>query len=111
EIKVITGKVPNTGFKTVYSVPTVDILREMMLPSDNFLAEQFQMMAAQAIYGSFQTESLRMHLSEQYFNKFADKIQLHDGSGLSTYIKVTPRSMVEALILLNGLTKDRNQLE
>ena len=97
--------------KTVYSARTVDILREMMLPSDNFLAEQFQMLAAQAIYGTFQTQTLRDYMNKEYYSKFADKIQLHDGSGLSTYNKVTPRSMIEALLTVRDHVNNRNELE
>ncbi|NQD70079.1 peptidase S13, partial [Sphingobacterium shayense] len=97
--------------KTVYSARTVDILREMMLPSDNFLAEQFQMLAAEAIYGTFQTQTLRDYMNKEYYSKFADKIQLHDGSGLSTYNKVTPRSMIEALLTVRDHVNNRNELE
>ncbi len=111
EVKLINIIKPTTNVKTIYSARTVDILREMMLPSDNFLAEQFQMLSAQTIFESFQTQQLRDYMQKKYFSHFADIIQLHDGSGLSTYNKVTPRSMIEALLLVNKLVSNRNELE
>lgn len=84
----------------VYSVPRNIVLREMMLPSDNFLAEQLTLLGANLKYQSFSTEKLRNEMFALYFNQFQDSIVLRDGSGLSTYNKVTPRSMVELLQLL-----------
>ncbi len=87
-------------YKLIYSTATKEVLREMMLPSDNFLAEQLNMLTALAHFGSFKTASMRSYMEEQYYKYFTDKIELRDGSGLSTYNKVTPRSMVELLLLV-----------
>ncbi|GHE41792.1 D-alanyl-D-alanine carboxypeptidase [Sphingobacterium griseoflavum] len=92
--------------KTIYSHATASLLREMMLPSDNFIAEQFTMLIAQAKYGKFQTARLRSDLMREYYSLFTDKIDLYDGSGLSSYNKVTPRSMVELLVLVRNNVKD-----
>lgn len=97
-------------YKLVYSTATKDVLREMMLPSDNFLAEQLNMLTALSHFGSFKTSSMRSYMEEQYYKYFTDKIELRDGSGLSTYNKVTPRSMVELLLMVQQQLPNPNDL-
>lgn len=92
--------------KVYYSTPTREVLREMMLPSDNFLAEQLNMIASFMKYRKFQTEELRNYMKTTYYNLFQDKIDLMDGSGLSTYNKITPRSMVELLLMVTNVVRD-----
>lgn len=96
--------------KILYSVPRNVVLREMMLPSDNFLAEHLTMVAAKIKYHEFKTDSLRAEMQDKFYKLFADSIQLRDGSGLSTYNKVTPRSMVELLLSVKQIFPDYNQL-
>ncbi len=96
--------------KTIYSASTQAILREMMLPSDNFLAEQFHMLIAQKLYGQFDTGRLRKELTKNFFGYFTDNIDLYDASGLSSYNKVTPRSMVEVLLLVYAQVADKEAL-
>lgn len=86
--------------KTLFSVATRDVLREMMLVSDNFLAEQLMMVAAMNRYGEFNTAQLRKDMEASYYTYFTDKINLYDGSGLSPYNKVTARSLVELLLMI-----------
>ncbi len=96
--------------KILYSVPRNVVLREMMLPSDNFLAEHLTMVAANIRYREFQTDSLRAEMQDKFYKSFTDSIQLRDGSGLSIYNKVTPRSMVELLLSVKEIFLDYNQL-
>ena len=81
----------------LFSVKTKDVIREMMLPSDNFLAEQLNMLASFMKDRTFRTKTLRAYMEEQFYQFFPDKIELRDGSGLSTYNKITPRAMVTLL--------------
>src|SRR5690606_31701505 len=89
DISLIQYELPK-DIKLIYSNETKQVLREMMLPSDNFLAEQLNMVAAFIKYHKFNTIDLRDYMKETYYAKYADSIQLRDGSGLSTYNKVTP---------------------
>ncbi len=89
--------------KIIYSVKTRDVIREMMLPSDNFLAEQLNMVASFVKNRAFHTKSLRQHMQDEFYRFFPDTIELRDGSGLSSYNKITPRSMVT---LLNWIHSD-----
>ncbi len=90
----------------VYSTSTKDVGREMMLPSDNFLAEQLNMVASFKQYNAFRTADLRKFMKENYYKYFQDSIELRDGSGLSSYNKVTPRNMVELLLLVQNEVRD-----
>lgn len=92
-----------------YSIPTRQALRAMMLPSDNFIAEQLQMVASFVKYGSFRTIDLRAFLQQHYDLSLPDSIQLRDGSGLSTYNQITPRSMIEILRRITELIPNREQ--
>lgn len=92
--------------KTVYSVPRNVVLREMMLPSDNYLAEHLTMVIANVKYNGFFTDSLRNDMQKEYYHNFKDSIILRDGSGLSTYNKITPRNMTELLLAIEKEVPD-----
>ena len=112
DITLINYDLPNDN-KIIYSYATKEVLREMMLPSDNFLAEQLNMVASFIKYRTFNTIDLRDYMKETYYSKLSDSIQLRDGSGLSTYNKVTPRSMIETLLLIQdelGLENESEKL-
>ncbi|GGH17477.1 peptidase S13 [Sphingobacterium alkalisoli] len=109
-IRLLSNYSKPSDTKTLYSVPRNVVLREMMLPSDNFLAEHLTMVAAKIKYREFQTDSLRVEMQDKFYKLFTDSIQLRDGSGLSTYNKVTPRSMVELLVSVKEIFPDYNQL-
>lgn len=95
--------------KVVYSVSRDILLREMMLPSDNFLAEQLTMLISSAKFNKFDTDSLRHYLQKEFYTNFQDSIVIRDGSGLSTYNKITPSNMVDLLLAINEKVSDDNQ--
>lgn len=99
DVRMISYEKPS-DVKTVYSNSRNKMLREMMLPSDNFMAEQFQMMSSLVKYGEFDTNRLREWMQQEYYKYFTDKVDLKDGSGLSVYNLVTPRSIAELLVVL-----------
>lgn len=98
-VETIDYQMPD-DINLVYSLPTIEILREMMLVSDNFFAEQLGYISSFLKYGEFDTNKLRKDMQEEYYVNFTDKISLQDDSGLSSYNKVTPRSMVELLLMV-----------
>ena len=106
-IKAFGQDVTATKFlvDTVYSLPTRQVLRRMMLDSDNFLAEQL-LLNAFLIKGSSSdvSSSMRSMVAdiEQGLEESipSDPLVLVDGSGLSRYNLFTPRSMVATLRLL-----------
>ena len=95
--------------KTVYSSSRNVILREMMLPSDNFLAEHLTMLVSDKKFNGFYTDSLRAYMQNAYYDNFQDTIFLRDGSGLSTYNKITPRNMIDVLLAIKELIPNDSQ--
>ncbi|ERJ59760.1 D-alanyl-D-alanine carboxypeptidase [Sphingobacterium paucimobilis] len=108
-IAVLPGYGKPVDIQVLYSSPRNQVLREMMLPSDNFLAEHLTMVAADIRYQGFYTDSLRSEIYNTYYSHFLDRIELRDGSGLSTYNKVSPRSLIEVLLKIRELIPDENQ--
>lgn len=100
QVNILTDYEKPYDIQTVCSVPRNVVLRAMMLPSDNFLAEQLTMVISSMKYNGFYTDSLRTAMQKEYYTNFQDPIVLRDGSGLSTYNKITPRNMVELLIAI-----------
>jgi len=98
------------AFGVVHSASTREVLREMMVESDNFLAEQLHMLMALRRYGKFHTARFRKETEMEYGAHLSDEIRLRDGSGLSVYNKVTPRAMVELLLLIRREIPDRDSL-
>ena len=92
--------------KTLYSNATNYVLREMMLPSDNYLAEQILMMASLQNFKKFDTYLVRNWMQDNYYKYYSDETVLHDGSGLSSYNKISPQSMVDVLVAIKNKIPD-----
>ena len=74
--------------------PLAPILKEMMLESDNFLAEQLMLMVSDRLFQRLDTERAIEYMLKTYLFDLPDKPQWVDGSGLSRHNLMTPRSMV-----------------
>ncbi|WP_296698325.1 D-alanyl-D-alanine carboxypeptidase [Algoriphagus sp.] len=74
--------------------PLAPILKEMMLESDNFLAEQLILMVSDRLFQRLDTERAIEYMLKTYLFDLPDKPQWVDGSGLSRHNLMTPRSMV-----------------
>ncbi len=109
EVQALINYKKPIDIQTLYSVPRNYVLREMMLPSDNFLAEHLTMVASDIRYQGFYTDSLRSEFHESYYGKFLDTIELRDGSGLSVYNRVSPRSLIQVLLEIKELIPDENK--
>lgn len=103
EVNTLKEYAKPADIKVVYSVPRNVVLRDMMLPSDNYLAEHLTMLISNKKYNAFQTDSLRAYMQKEFYSKFHDEIVLRDGSGLSSYNKITPRNMVDLLLAIEQI--------
>lgn len=70
------------------------LLKEMMLESDNFLAEQLLMMVSDRLFGELDSERAIEYMIKTYLYDLPDEPIWVDGSGLSRYNLFTPRTMV-----------------
>ncbi len=86
----------NVSWDTVYSYHRVPVLAKMMQRSDNFLAEQLLINARLASGFESQSNYFR-YLNSTLFKDLPDSLIWVDGSGLSRYNMITPRSMVSVL--------------
>ncbi len=80
--------------KILYSTPTDSVLKVMMQESDNFLAEQLLLQCALTLTDSLTEDAAIRFMQRNHFADLPDALIWKDGSGLSRYNLVTPRSMV-----------------
>lgn len=81
-------------YKTWYSVPADTLYRNMLLPSDNFIAEQFLLNIAATNDLEMNTAVVINHIIKNLLQDLPDKPLWVDGSGLSRQDLFTPRSIV-----------------
>jgi D-alanyl-D-alanine carboxypeptidase/D-alanyl-D-alanine-endopeptidase (penicillin-binding protein 4) len=81
--------------KTWNSIPSDTLFRHMLLPSDNFIAEQILLNIAASNGMEMNTSVVIDHIIKNYLSDLPDKVQWVDGSGLSRQNLFTPRSMVK----------------
>lgn len=80
--------------KILYSLPSDSLYKPMLRNSDNFIAEQLLMMVGNEVSDSLSAEKAIKFIKKNYLNDLPDEPIWVDGSGLSRYNLVTPRSMV-----------------
>lgn len=96
-----------TGKKWVYSdqnlpkdhlvfrgSPLFPLLKEMMLESDNFIAEQLLFMISDRLFQELDTERAIEYILKTHLSDLPDQPKWVDGSGLSRHNLFTPRSMM-----------------
>lgn len=80
--------------QVLYAFPRDTVLKEMMVESDNFLAEQMLLTASAAISDSLNTRKLIQDIKNDLFSDGHMAPRWVDGSGLSRYNIFTPGSIV-----------------
>lgn len=96
-----------TGKKWIYSAeslpenhqifrgsPLFPLLKEMMLESDNFIAEQLLYMVSDRLFQELDTERAIEYILKTHLSDLPDQPKWVDGSGLSRHNLFTPRSMI-----------------
>lgn len=74
--------------------PLFPLLKESMLESDNFIAEQLLFMISDKLFKEIDTERAIDYILKTYLNDLPDRPKWVDGSGLSRHNLFTPRSMI-----------------
>lgn len=108
-VGLIQMKLPKQA-KTVFNTKTDEVLREMMLPSDNFIAEQLLLVCASQLGEELNTEKVIRHIEARYLGGLPDKVKWIDGSGLSRYNLFTPADMAALLKLIYTEINDTSRL-
>jgi D-alanyl-D-alanine carboxypeptidase/D-alanyl-D-alanine-endopeptidase (penicillin-binding protein 4) len=98
-VEVIKMAMPADA-KTIYNLKTEDVLRAMMLPSDNFIAEQLLLVYSNQISADLSTDKAIAHIEKNYLQSLPDPPHWVDGSGLSRGDLFTPRDMITILDLI-----------
>lgn len=80
--------------KTVSSIPLDSALRVMMQESDNFIAEQLLLLSAYKLSDTLSSQIAIDYAMENYFKEMPHQPKWVDGSGLSRYNLITPKSVV-----------------
>jgi D-alanyl-D-alanine carboxypeptidase/D-alanyl-D-alanine-endopeptidase (penicillin-binding protein 4) len=80
--------------QTLFATPADTLYKRLMQASDNFVAEQLMLMISESLYGTLNTEDAISYSLENHFKDLPQLPQWRDGSGLTRYNLVTPRSIV-----------------
>jgi serine-type D-Ala-D-Ala carboxypeptidase/endopeptidase (penicillin-binding protein 4) len=88
---------PPADAKTLYSLKSDSLYARMMLESDNFIAEQLLLLCAWQRTGVMNTGQAIEYAEKNFFADLPDDLKWVDGSGLSRYNLMTPRSLVAIL--------------
>ncbi|WP_339869465.1 D-alanyl-D-alanine carboxypeptidase [uncultured Algoriphagus sp.] len=91
--------------------PLFPILKEMMLESDNFLAEQLMLMVSDRLFQRLDTERAIEYMLKTYLFDLPDEPQWVDGSGLSRHDLITPRAMVGLFEKIYRMMPDQQLFE
>lgn len=81
----------------VKSLPVADLVREMNVPSDNFLAEQLARTVAREVHGDGSWDAWERVVGDFLDARDAGRVRIRDGSGLSRYNLISARGLVRSL--------------
>jgi len=108
-IEITDMKMP-TSAKTIYNVKSDSVFKQMLLPSDNFIAEQLLLVYANKLGVELSTSKVIDYVNKTYLSSLPDPPRWVDGSGLSRGNLFTPRDMIKLLELIYGEVKDQKKL-
>lgn len=92
-VRYITAKFPE-AYETMFSIPADTVYKRMLQPSDNFIAEQLLLVTASEMDEPLNSRTVIEYMKENYLAGMPDEPQWVDGSGLSRYNMITPRSII-----------------
>jgi len=88
---------PKGHFELLNSVPTDSVSKQILIESDNFLAEQMLLIISSQLGDTLSSMKSIEFIMDNYLSELEHEIYWVDGSGLSRYNLVTPNAMVRVL--------------
>ncbi|APG61234.1 D-alanyl-D-alanine carboxypeptidase [Christiangramia salexigens] len=92
--------------KELKTISMDTLYKEMLHESDNFIAEQILLMAAHQLSDTLKAEKAINNIKKSFLKGLKDEIYWVDGSGLSRYNLLTPRSLV---FVLDKIHQERSE--
>lgn len=108
-VGLVSMKMPANA-KTIYNLKSDSVFKQMLLPSDNFIAEQLLLVYADKLGEEMNTAKIINRINTQYLSTLPDKPKWVDGSGLSRGNLFTPRDMVALLELIYKEVNNQERL-
>ncbi|WP_373493021.1 D-alanyl-D-alanine carboxypeptidase [Aquiflexum sp.] len=110
EVNLIMKKKPSET-NIYFSIPSDSLYRHMMLPSDNFIAEQILLMCSGMISDTLNVKTTIEFGLENHYKEFKNPPVWEDGSGLSRFNLFTPSTVLEVLNLIEKKIGDKGRLK
>lgn len=111
-INLINEKMmPPSDAGILYSIKSDSLYQLMIQQSDNFIAEQLLLLCSELKFGKMKTEQIIDFVLKNQLGKLPDSPKWVDGSGLSRYNLITPRSLVRILDLIRQQVPKEKLLE
>lgn len=108
-VGIINLKIPQDA-KTLSGAKRDSVLKHMMLPSDNFIAEHLLLVCSNQIGDTLSTTKAIDYITKKYLSFLPDQVKWADGSGLSRQNLFTPRDNVYLLDSIYKLVNNRERL-
>lgn len=108
-VQVISMEMPLHA-KTIYNVPSEQVYREMLLTSDNFIAEQLLLVYANQLNGKLSGTAMIKALLAKELKDLPDYPRWVDGSGMSRMNLFSPADMIMVLQLIDREIHNREKL-
>lgn len=96
--------------ETIYSAPSDSVFKRMLLPSDNFMAEQLLLTYAVENNQPMSTPAIIDYMIKNHLSDLPDKPQWVDGSGLSRQDLFTPSSLIRLCEKIYDEVNDEERL-
>jgi D-alanyl-D-alanine carboxypeptidase/D-alanyl-D-alanine-endopeptidase (penicillin-binding protein 4) len=108
-VGLVKMKIPADA-KTLPGAKRDSVLKHMMLPSDNFIAEHLLLVCSNQIGDTLSTTKAIQYITKNYLSFLPDKVKWADGSGLSRQNLFTPRDNIYLLDSIYKLVNNREKL-
>lgn len=108
-VELIDMRMP-TNAKTLPGANRDSVLKAMLLPSDNFIAEQLLLVCGDKLGDTLNTNKTIQYVLKNYLVDLPEKPRWVDGSGLSRMNLFSPKDMVMILNLIYGEVNNQAKL-